>query len=963
MDAPWRARISVFVLVFFALAAGPVLAQTQVGNLFGSVVDEQSAALPGVTVTVSGIGAPQVQITNAEGQFRFLGLSPGAYVVKAQLEGFSTVDIPNVVIGLGRNTNLEIKMSAAIEETITVTSEAALVDERATTRGTSLSAASLDSVPTARDPWSLLTLAPGVQVDRINVGGNESGQQSAFLGPGSAGTENVFAVDGVVLTDMAAVGASATYFDFGAFEEVQLTVSAADVSVATAGVTVNQVTKRGTNDWRFEGRYLRTDGELQSEPTVANGNKIDSVEEYGANVGGPLVRDRLWIWGSYGESDINNLAPAPTGSGRLLDRTQLEDFNTKLNFQATPRTSGVLHYWTNDKLKFGRVFTFLGNPQVESTHDQTTPSDIWKVEVTQLVGSNMVVTGLYSRDDGAFTLTPKGGLDANVFTDGNNILQGSSFNFAQDAIIEQGRVDANYHVATDNSDHDLKFGIGFREQENTSGTTWPRGKNVFFLDGETALVRFNRSRQLAVKTGYDSAWVQDTIALDRWTITGGLRYDKQSGENLASVSPANNQAQGLIPELRFPGNDAGGFEWETVVPRLSASYAIGENRETLARATFSQYAQQLSQGRISFVNPAGGYSYAYFYFTDANGNLVLDPNETDSLYFGYTSGIDPSNPSSLVSVNVNDPNLDPAITDEITLGLEHSFSGDFAMGLTATWRNTSDVIESRGLVTDASGRTRPWTRADFEIKGTAGGAAGVTLPNGEVRRVPVWGLKDGIDPVFGSFVTNGDSDHEYLGVSANFTKRLNNRWSARGHFTVSDWNWNIGPDSLLHDDPTNTTGDGISAGGGDDTYVEASAGAKSDVFVGSNWSFNLNGMYQVAPDKPWGFNIAASVTGREGYSTPPVFRQSRGSLGRVLVELSNNVDEFRHDDVIMLDARLEKEFHTGDLTWLVGIDGFNLTNENYVLQRDRRFDLGNANNVRERISPRVFRAGLTLRYR
>ena len=82
-------------------------------------------------------------------------------------------------------------------------------------------------MPTARDPWSLLSQAPGVLVDRINVGGNESGQQSSFLGAGSGSRENTFAVDGVVLTDMDAVGCSATYFDFGAFEEMQFTVSSA----------------------------------------------------------------------------------------------------------------------------------------------------------------------------------------------------------------------------------------------------------------------------------------------------------------------------------------------------------------------------------------------------------------------------------------------------------------------------------------------------------------------------------------------------------------------------------------------------------------------------------------------------------------------------------------------------------------------------------------------------------------
>ena len=163
-------------------------------------------------------------------------------------------------------------------------------------------------MPTARDPWSLLSQAPGVLVDRVNVGGNESGQQSNFIGVGSGGRDNTFAVDGVILTDMNAVGGSATYFDFGAFEEVQFTVSSADVTVQTSGVTINQVTKRGTNEWRGNARYLDTDGSLQAKPKLEDGNKIDKVEEYGADIGGPLIKDHLWIWGAYGVSNIRNIA-------------------------------------------------------------------------------------------------------------------------------------------------------------------------------------------------------------------------------------------------------------------------------------------------------------------------------------------------------------------------------------------------------------------------------------------------------------------------------------------------------------------------------------------------------------------------------------------------------------------------------------------------------------------------------
>ena len=96
------------------LVASGAYAQLQTGNLYGTVQDDQGAALPGVTVTLTGDGAPQVQVTNAQGQFRFFSLSPGNYGLKSELEGFSTVDYPNVTISVGRNTTIEVTMNAAV---------------------------------------------------------------------------------------------------------------------------------------------------------------------------------------------------------------------------------------------------------------------------------------------------------------------------------------------------------------------------------------------------------------------------------------------------------------------------------------------------------------------------------------------------------------------------------------------------------------------------------------------------------------------------------------------------------------------------------------------------------------------------------------------------------------------------------------------------------------------------------
>jgi hypothetical protein len=91
-------------------------AQLQSGNLYGAVVDDKGSALPGVTITLTGAGSPpQVQVTSATGQFRFLWLAPGSYTLKAELEGFSTLTLPNIAINVGRNTPIELTMSPVDE--------------------------------------------------------------------------------------------------------------------------------------------------------------------------------------------------------------------------------------------------------------------------------------------------------------------------------------------------------------------------------------------------------------------------------------------------------------------------------------------------------------------------------------------------------------------------------------------------------------------------------------------------------------------------------------------------------------------------------------------------------------------------------------------------------------------------------------------------------------------------------
>lgn len=151
----------MLLVITLGLMTGPSSAQLQTGNLYGTVTDNQGQSLPGATVTITGNGPPQVQVTNAQGQFRFLGLTPGGYQLTAALDGFSTVEYPNIDVKVGRDTTVEVTLTPAVEEVITVTSESPLLDERKISTGTEVTQTELDKIPTSREPWVVVQRLPG----------------------------------------------------------------------------------------------------------------------------------------------------------------------------------------------------------------------------------------------------------------------------------------------------------------------------------------------------------------------------------------------------------------------------------------------------------------------------------------------------------------------------------------------------------------------------------------------------------------------------------------------------------------------------------------------------------------------------------------------------------------------------------------------------------------------------------
>jgi hypothetical protein len=992
-------RFVAVAATLLVLSAGAALAQLQTGNLYGKISDQTGAVLPGVTVTLDTGEAPQVQVTNAQGEFRFLSLAPATYKIKAELQGFSPVEYPHIVINVGRNTNIEVTMNSAVEDVITVTSESPLLDEKAIRTGSTVSQTELAKIPTARDPWTILQSTPGVLIDRVNVGGNESGQQSVYMGPGSTQDQSVWSVDGVVITDMAATGSTPSYFDFDAFQEMQISTGGSDSTIATGGVVLNLVTKRGTNEYRGSARYFQAPGSTESKSSLktsdlpadqrvgfpGGSNKINKVYDYGGEIGGPIVKDHLWAWGSYGQQNVSvQTLPTKAVPNGLTDKTKLPTWNGKVNAQLTSSNSMTLFAMNNSKEKHGR--NAGPTRTLPSAWDQGQfggkPSVI-KAEDTQIFSPNLYLTLLYSHVYGGFFLTPIGGFSTTTpdsFLDGNAVWN-NSFLFEQIKRPQiQAKADASTFFNTGSLSHELKYGASYRIAESVTNFGW--AGSGYILDnsiqslgapaGENGLY-LTRNAVAGVRLKYTSGYIQDTLTTGNLTVNLGLRYDHQGGDNLSEVSPANPVVPTLLPAVSYTGGPIG-FSYRSWSPRLGLTYALGKDRSTLLRASYSRFADQLSAdgNHATMLNPMGNVSY-YYAFTTNPGNGVVTPGQIDrSGGLGWSSNVDPAHLNQLVSPNRVSSSFNAPHTDEFLVSVEHALLPEFVVGLNLTYRKQGNLQQQDLIVFDtADPNGRVSVRSDY-IPGTKP----ATLPDGTLVQVPFFQLRPGITTQGGVLLHNGDYETTFKGASLTFNKRLANRWMFRGNFSYNDWYFSKAgdrPDPTLLEAGGTTDGNYVRQG---DVVLEGSgngSGSKANIYINSKWSFAVNGLYQIAPDRPWGFNVAANVTGRQGYPLP-FYLLTRlntttlaeiGAVNGVQIQQSPSASSNRLDNIVDVDGRIEKEFTFQDFGLTLGVDCFNLLNESFILQKRARLRgaFVNQGDVFEVLSPRIFRFGARLSFK
>ena len=638
------------VVLLIGMAAG-LIAQESTGNIYGTVKDEQGGALPGATATLTGpTTALLTAVSDAAGNFRFLRVSPGRYTVSVEMAGMSKAVHDNVVVTLGKNTDLDVALRvSSVQEAVVVSSATPLLDTRKTETGATFAQVELEQIPTSRDVWAMMQQVPGIQLDSVNVGGANSGTQPNFISKGKG--QVTYQIDGVTITDNSygaydggQNGKTPLYFDFGSFEEMEISTGGSTMELETPGATINVVTKRGTNAFHGSARAFYATGDWQStnipDEAVETGlatNQIDKIQEYGLEIGGPIMKDRLWFWGGIANQKIDTILVGEDPFGNpIREEVEIQPINAKLNWQISSNNSANVFYSGSDRTDFGYGSSSTRPPN--TTSDLDIPTWLFKAEDSHVFSPTFTASAFYSYLDTNYYRNPRGGRDVQAMYDGENGVWSNDGSYKWYNTYNpqhQGNVSANTFFNTGNAAHELKFAFNYRQQLNESGSAWPGGGiQTSDYGGSSTYALVTREVFTTYKTRYWSASVSDTVSWDRLTVNGGLRYNFQQGRNEESFVLANPILPDVFPADSYSGDEGWPVEFDDIEPRISATYALGADRKTLVRASYARYSDQL--GNIVYrLNRFPIVSGIYYYWVD-NGDHIAEADEIDlDSFYGY----------------------------------------------------------------------------------------------------------------------------------------------------------------------------------------------------------------------------------------------------------------------------------------------------------------------------------------
>ena len=731
-------RFAVLTLLV-ALAVAPAMAQERFSGLTGEVRDASGAVLPGATVTITNKenGKLYTALTGADGVYRILDLEPGRYGVKFELSGFQSGEVPDVVLLLGKTLTIDSTLKVGdLQEAVTVTAESPLIDTRSTTIAHNVTAEEFDRIPKGRSFQNLAFASPSV-----NTGEIEGGIQVN----GASGAENAFTIDGVT-TNSLINGGSRQDAVFEYLQEVQVKTGGINAEYGGAlGGVVSAVTKSGGNQYRGETHYYFTGASTSAGPVqrlvldplddrtvryVQDVEQPNDRHEIGGSLGGPIVRDKLFFFGSWAPRYVRRSNEYLFTRSETDTIEQKQTFNSafgKVNYDPTNRlrtSFSVLWTPTTSEGSLAAYDDSLANSissskasnQAQKTRGFDVPQTSYAgtLDFTLNNSSLLSVRGGYFddnyKDTGVPTFssvsyqTSAVGLGYPIAADqlgGVGFQNTPRIQLSEFDHTKRGYVQADFIKAfTMGGSHNFKGGVGYQHTANDVKVAYPGGGYVWvywdrsFTSNDTG--RTDRGpygyyevddRGVQGKTSADiwSLYVQDQWTIRNLTLNLGLRTERE-----------------IIPSFRTDVQDVAfkfGFG-DKLAPRIGASYDVFDDGRLKLYGSWGRYFDwtKYEVSRGAFGADVWRVRYRSLDTTDAfslSGTNMPGRNLWND---------DPNSfqDKRIPNFDTVDPNLKPMSQDAFNAGAEYQLHGNMTVQVNYAHANLRRTIEDLGVLVNGS---------------------------------------------------------------------------------------------------------------------------------------------------------------------------------------------------------------------------------------------------------------------
>jgi hypothetical protein len=924
-----RSRHSVCVLLFIVLSLFGVVstsfAQQTTSAILGQVRDESGGVLPGVTVTAS---SPSLQVrevsdvTNAQGEYRITPLPIGTYTVTYSLDGFQTMRQENLRLEIGVQARMDITLKVgALEETVTVSGVAPVVDVSQTSASTQFTRETLELTPTSRNgAISLMVQAPGVRAPgRLDVGGGSVGDTPEFRTFGQP-TESYMQMEGIVTSDTRIGSQGGNYFDYNSMEEAKVQSISNGPDVPSRGAALTMILKSGGNEFHGSGTYAYTSHRFESNNItdslravgITSGNPLDSRSDQGADIGGRIIRDKLWFYGAarYRPQRILQLG------GFKPDGTQADAYrgevilNEKLSYQMSQ--SNKLVFWGQwaQKYHYGEsVSEFVA---WESRGDRIPPvrTNTWKAEWQSVRGNSMVLSFLFGRW---------------TWTGGSNIAEIINTSAAEAAGVPQGIEIKHVAVLMDEDkgggrpstidqttlkqagsasggggwndiwrytskatvsvykpdlfagNHEFKGGFEYTPSAfiQGNGDRGPAGQyRLVFNNGAPLQAElFNYPVIPQNDVAFTSAYFNDS-----WTIARRLTLDLGARfEHDTAKVPAQGRQAGVWPFT--PAESVGLVPFQaltTLAPRLYFSWDVRGTGRTVVKGGWGRFYKQRFMEENQFTNPFTAVTYTYRW-RDLNGNRNYNAGEIN---------LDPTGPdfisSSQAVSGVTNPDEKPTGSDQLALTFEHSLSQNFAVRVSGVSIQTFNEQRLLNIL-------RPYSAYNIPINNVDPGNDGVVGNADDPGKILTYfdypaALAGRQNEKF-MIVDDPRAAETHRAIDVQLIKRLSNRWQFLTAYTATKNNTLVGHpgNRAANLEPNQEINQG------DKTW---------------EWIYRLSGIYMM----PYGVSVSANFNHESGVA------QARQVLVRGGAQIPNivlNADplgSLRLPHTNVVDFRVDKSF-------------------------------------------------------